>query len=269
MILNFLNTQVSSNVLKCCSQTRLISGLYIYPDFLPPEDQKNLQEKVINLHTYIVNESKNSNSQRCQTFLSRYHNLSSDEHYRQIQLNDAQGNKVTCQHFEKYGESGHKLSYFIGNDNLPTFLQSSLLSRILQIPEVITITEDSQLNWNFTFNTYATTKTQPTKLAGFAFHKDIDSNGEVTMIYSLGASSTFHIRHPKKISDTLSVPLLPNSLLLLSKEARWDYEHCVVPVDVDKSSSLIETQLETIKRVSLVLGFTRIFEKTDRYKTEC
>jgi 2OG-Fe(II) oxygenase superfamily len=234
-----------------------IPGLHIFHDFLRTDKQCKLQKKVINLQNAIVSSSTTGSLQRCKTFLSQYHNLNSDEYYRLVEVDDTSGRKIRCQYFEKYGEDGHKLSYFIGNKNLPKFFQNNLVPRVLQIPEVIAITQGEPLDWNFTFNSYATTESRPSKLAGFGFHKDIESNGEVTMIYSMGAQSEFQVRHPRNIDESLTIPLLSNSLVLLSEEARWDYEHRVVPVVVNDSISLLENEVENIRRMSLVLGFWR------------
>ncbi len=247
-----------SSSTRCYSElTTSIPGLYIYRDFLRPVQGTDLQKNAINLHKEIVENSANALNHQCKTFLSQYHNLKSDEYYRLVEVDDSSGRKIEGQHFQKYGEDGHKLTYFVGNKNLPGFLMNGLLSRVLRIPEIMAIKQDKTLNWNFTFNTYAAANNGLSKLAGFDFHKDIESNGEVTMIYSIGAPTKFEIRHPNYIAESQTIPLLSNSLVVLSKQARWDYEHRVIPVTIEDSAPLIENEVESVRRISLVLGFAR------------
>ncbi|GAB4226020.1 MAG: hypothetical protein Tsb0021_01590 [Chlamydiales bacterium] len=232
-----------------------VPGLHIFHDFLPKSQQSELQKKAIDLYKAVLNTQVSSDLKRRKIFLSHSHNLKSDEYYRLIEIEDVPGKKIRGQHFEKYGEDGHKLTYFIGNNNLPKFLRNSLVPRVLQIPEVMALRQDKTLNCNFTFNTYAKANERASKLAGFGFHKDIESNGELTVIYSIGAHSEFQIRYPNDEDKALTIPLLSHSLILLSKGARWDYEHRVIPVTIEDCSPLFQNEVETIRRISLVLGF--------------
>lgn len=247
---------------RCFSTAQFIGssipGLRIYPNFLSQVQQKELQESALGLHQMILSRLQSSPTQSCTTYLSKYHNLKSKEYYRLVPIEDELGEKINGQHFEQYGDEGHKLTYFIGNQNLPEFIKSGMLPRVLQIPEVSAYSQGIPLNWNFTFNTYAITKDRPSKLPGFDFHKDIKSNGEITMIYSCGAPAEFQIRLPQEPTSIQRFPLLSNGLVLLSKEARWDYEHCVVPLTGESAPSLLDKELALIKRISLVLGCSRL-----------
>lgn len=235
------------------TSTSSIPGLHVYPDFLPSNQKTELQQRAIGFHQEILKNSASSSLQRAKTFLSQYHNLASDEYFCHVKIG-----KVSGQHFGKYSEDGHKLTYFIGSNNLPEFLKDILLPKVLALPEVVALTHSRPLDWNFTFNTYAATKGEETLLAGFDFHKDIKSNGEVSMIYSIGAEVKFQIRHPGKSEEIQTISLLSNSLILLSQEARWDYEHRVVPIEVNENCPLMQDEAETIRRISLVLGFNRL-----------
>lgn len=238
-----------------------VPGLHVYYNFLRSEQKDALTASSIALHRAIETQTSDARKLKCKTYLSQYHNLTSDESYRIVQIKDGNERTISCQAFEKYGESGHKLTYFIGNQNLPQFLSNHLIPRVLQIPEVTAITHGDPLVWNFTFNSYAATKDQT--LAGFDFHKDIESNGEVTMIYSLGVQSQFQIRNPSCITELLAIPLLSNSLVLLTQKARWDYEHRVVPVTVANAPPLILNQTHRVLRLSLVLGFKKVKSHID------
>lgn len=231
-----------------------IPGLHVYQNFLEADAKCSLQKEAIQLHHAISTDAAGGSVRRGKTYLSKYQNLKSDEYYRLVKVDDGEA-ELQCQYFERYGEDGHQLTYFIGNSNLPSFIKSQLIPRVLEIPEVVALTQSKPLNWNFTFNTYTSTANQSARIAGFDFHKDVASNGEATMIYSMGAQSKFHIRLPSEADKIHAFALQPNSLILLSREARWDYEHCVVPVEIADSLPLFASEVETIWRTSLVLGF--------------
>lgn len=220
-----------------------IRGLRFIPDLLKLDQMEAVREKGIALQKKILNSSLTANLRGCTTYLSQQHNLKTDERYRHVHLEDESGAKINGQFFERYGDDGHQLTYFIGNQNLPKFIKDDLIPRIKALPEVSAM--GGKLNWNFTFNTYAL-KGNDT-MAGFDFHKDIASNGEISLIYSLGEPAIFHIRHPQQRELMMQTRILSNSLILLSNEARWDYEHRVVPVPV-------EYKIEGIRRISMVLG---------------
>lgn len=235
-----------------------IPGLGVFQNFLGDSQKEKLQLNSAGLFQRILTASEEASKISTRTHLSRYHNLSSQESYQLVKVEDVNGRKVTGQHFAKYGEEGHQLTYFIANANIPTFIKEDLVPRVLRVPAVEALSSQDPLDWNLTFNTYATTKDRSAQLSGFDFHKDIPSNGEITMIYSLGVTSMFQIRLPEKPDQIHSFPLNSDSLLLLSKEARWDYEHRVVPVTLTTNHFLFKTQLESIRRISIVLGCSKL-----------
>ncbi len=244
----------------CYSQVATkTAGLLILNDFFPKKQLDVIKREAIHLHKAIEEEVKNRPALR--THESQEHNTKKREFYQLLRLRDSPSRAINCQHFNTYDEKSHKLSYFIGSSNLPAFLNQSIIPRVLQISQVGTLTLGRKLDWNFTFNTYAAREGNTPSMAGFSFHKDIPSNGEVTMIYSLGAPTVFKIRHPDDDSKGESFPLEENSLVLLSGESRWLYEHCVVPVKVEESKPLLFEQAQTIYRISLVLGFSRLQEQ--------
>lgn len=224
---------------------RNVPGLSLYTHLLPKEALAELQKRAIGLHEAIVKNSEGSSTQQCSTFISKYHNLQCEAQFQYLKIEDDEG-KITAQHFQRYGGEGHTLTYFIGNQNIPSFVKKGFLHRLNSIPEIGALTRGKL---NFTFNTY--TLTDELKLAGFDFHKDIPSNGVTTTIYSLGAPSQFQIRHPSKPDLIVTIPLLSNSLLVIDKEARWDYEHRVLSVKVNDAPLVGE-----VRRISMVLGFT-------------
>ncbi len=226
--------------------SRAIPGLHVFHSFL--KNDKVVQEKAINLQKAILQSSSMGSLQSDRTYLSRYHNLKSSEQYSLVTVADESGHKITALYFKKYGEEGHHLTYFIGNNNIPGFIRNDLITRVSRIPQVSALGD--RLNWNFTLNTYAVAGE---RMAGFDYHKDVASNGEISLIYSLGAPSVFQIRHPEQKHLFKSMTLHPNMLIVLSQEARWDYEHRVVPVKVEHHSPLANA----IGRISLVLGCSK------------
>lgn len=224
-----------------------IPGLGFARFFLKKEGVEGIKEKAIALQKTVLNQSTTGQLQNCRTFISQYHNLKSEEKYRLVRVEEEGGRKLHAQLFDKYGGAGHQLTYFIGNDNLPKFVNDLLIPRILTIPRVAEL--GNPLVWNFTLNTYGAADNN--QMAGFEYHKDIPSNGDISLIYSLGATSVFHIRHPEQKEQVAKISLVSNSLVVLSNEARWDFEHSVVPVRMQKGMASITPE---IRRISLVLG---------------
>ena len=91
-------------------------------------------------------------------------------------------------------------------------------------------------------------KEQGAKQAGFDWHKDIATNGEITSITTIFGNATFQIRPEDKTSysATYSLPLIPGSIVLLSGDSRWRWEHRVLSQETSTADS--------IGRISMVLG---------------
>mmetsp|Transcript_11564 Transcript_11564/g.14352 ORF Transcript_11564/g.14352 Transcript_11564/m.14352 type:complete len:204 (+) Transcript_11564:173-784(+) len=188
------------------------------------------------------------------TFVSQYHNLDSEEHYKNIVVGD-EGNTRQAQLFENYGSEGHMLTYFQGNNNIPSFVDQLLLSQLLTLPELRDYKNNA--NWKFTFNTYSAKNEQ---LSGFSFHKDVPSNGDISLIYSLGTESQFQIRLPEGETQTdsdcaseITENVRSNDLIIMANDARWKYEHRVVPVSVGAEQKPLHSE-HPIYRISMVLG---------------
>lgn len=235
-----------------------VPGLYYSENFLDSNAVKSIRTKSIGLFKALLDPKASSSPVSSQTALSKYHNLKSDEYFRFLYLDDEENGKVRGQHFDTYGEKKHTLTYFTGNQNIPKFVNELVIPKLLELPDLKKEHSPQDLNWNFTFNTYATSGDSSEKLPGFDFHKDIEFNGDATAIYSIGIPSIFEIRHPDRKNETTSIPLTENSLVMISREARWDFEHRIVPVQVLDPSFLMEKNGEKVRRMSLVLGFRKL-----------
>lgn len=86
--------------------------------------------------------------------------------------------------------------------------------------------------------------------AGFGWHKDIATNGDITSITTIFGSAVFQIRPEGKddCTTTCSIPLIPGSIVLLSGDSRWKWEHRILP------SETSTVQSQDVGRISLVLG---------------
>lgn len=73
---------------------------------------------------------------------------------------------------------------------------------------------------------------------GIEYHIDNDKAGQMIRIYSMLAEATMNLRLPKAKTVEMQIVLYPNSLLTLSGEARWQYEHQILPVK-EKRVSLV------------------------------
>ncbi len=217
-----------------------IPGLRFIPNFLNKAAQGKMLQKSLSLHEKISFVSQN---ERSRIHLSKQHNLIVDRFYQMLNI-DGQ----YCQHFARYTEDGHALTYFQNNKNVPTFVKEMVIQRMEELEEVKKIKlgepSNSQLNWKFTFNTY---KANENHVAGFAFHTDIRSNGDVTAILTLLTGAELQMKKPEAETSSFSLQLTPGSLLVLSDEARWDWQHRVLP-------QKLEVVTGEIARLSLVVG---------------
>lgn len=219
-----------------------IPGLVYQENFLSENVRQSLYVQALRLHDKICIHRKGASFHK-----SEGHNLPFERHYRLLYFGDTPGRKINAQNFVDYGSPGHELTYFINNQNIPSCVHEELISRISQIEPVQALTSETgaPLNWRFTFNVY---KDQDAKQAGFDWHKDIATNGEITSITTIFGDATFQIRSEDKTSDlaTYSLPLTPGSIVLLSGDSRWRWEHRVLSQETSTADS--------IGRISLVLG---------------
>ena len=176
---------------------------------------------------------------------SARHNLASDESYTRAVLHEAGSRELRCEYFPRYGEDGHALGYFRGNDNLPDFIHGPLLDGIRHTVEAEHLASaDQPLTWKLTMNFY---RSVGGVVAGFPFHVDIPANGVVTMILNTHREALFQIARGEVMQD---VQLRVGSLLILSGESRYEWKHRVLPQELKDSPAV-----GGIERVSLVLGF--------------
>lgn len=219
-----------------------IPGLICQPNFLDQNTLKSLHTQALDLHDKICTHREGATAHK-----SQGHNLPFERHYKLLHFEDIPERKINAQSFVDYGSPGHELTYFIDNQNVPSFIHENLVTRIKQMEPLQILASQLKrfLNWRFTFNVY---KESGAKQAGFDWHKDIATNGEITSITTLFGTATFQIRPEDKTSysATYSIPLTPGSIVLLSGDSRWKWEHRVLPKD-----SALENK---IGRISLVLG---------------
>ena len=231
------------------------------------------------------------------TSLSKQHNLTTDEYYERVEVTDesevvtagasgavSKGKGVSkgvrkrrAQYFDQYGDPGHQLTYFMNNSNIPSYVMDDVISRLVQMKEIKELYTSSEgvgdakdLNWMFTFNTYSS-HCDSDIIPGFPYHVDSDFNGDVTVILSLMCGASMELRPLPKAGEEgnsteknpchMRIELSPGSLLLLSGEARWKWQHRIVPrtgtgtgtgrTDSDDED---DSELPDVQRISLVLG---------------
>ena len=219
-----------------------IPGLVYQPNFLTENVQQSLYAQALCLHDKICIHREGASFHK-----SQGHNLPFERHYRLLCFEDTPGRKINAQNFVDYGSPGHELTYFINNQNIPSFIHEGLISRINQLEPIQALASqiENPLNWRFTFNVY---KEDGAKQAGFDWHKDIATNGEITSITTIFGNATFQIRPEDKTSysATYSLPLTAGSIVLLSGDSRWKWEHRVLSQETSATGG--------IGRISLVLG---------------
>ena len=243
------------------SAQRAPSGLRYIPEFISSKEHDELTIESLKMLQQIhqYRETSDVEEVKARTSLSKQHNLTTDEYYEKIEIVD-HNKRRRAQYFDKYGESGHELTYFMNNSNIPSFVMNDLVSKLVDIQEVKALSGDTpHLNWMFTFNAYSPSPAEDKngRLAGFPYHVDSDFNGDVTVILTLMAPADMELRPVDIGSDSgcLSrIGLTPGSLLLLSGEARWKWQHRVIPKRTQSPSVKTSSFNDGVQRMSLVLG---------------
>lgn len=96
------------------------------------EKLRHLKESCFELYEKLNNGYACSNS----IHKSYNHNLSSDKVYKLINFQDSsteEKKKIDAQMFRDYGSSGHDLTYFIDNRNIPGFVKTMLVNELENI----------------------------------------------------------------------------------------------------------------------------------------
>jgi len=225
-----------------------VPGLYLFKDFFNPQRCENILEESLLIHDKLEKEANESNTPINSANIpqpdfvkSEKHNLKSNESFLRLTIKETTGN-IKGEYFPRYGEDGHVLAYFRGNENLPRFVNTFLPNIKALINDNNIITDDIEDSWRLTMNFY---KNISGLVSGFPFHVDIPANGVVTMILNTHREATFQITNGNKTID-LHLPV--GALLILSGESRYTWKHRVLP---SESESDIENYIE---RISLVLG---------------
>ena len=228
-----------------------VPGLYLFKDFFDPKTCHSIFESSLSIHERLTKIKNSPNSaETAETakipqpnfVKSEYHNLSSEEMFLRVSIEESDGKELNSEYFPRYGEDGHALAYFRGTENLPHFIQSLIPDIKTLVASNDIITKNVKDSWRLTMNFY---KNVSGVVSGFPFHVDIPANGVITMIMNIYREATFQITDGNEIVD-MHLPV--GALLILSGDSRYKWKHRVLP---SESTSDIEGQIE---RVSLVLG---------------
>lgn len=194
---------------------------------------------------------------------SEKHNLAAERHFLPLRVPDPSGGGVIRrgEFFQAYGSGHHALTYFRGNENIPSVMDPILAAmreldviKALQVPDADATSGDSLgLHWKLTLNHYKSRSgDDATALAEaggalFPWHTDLAANGEITAISTLLAPAMLEFAPHADLSATeipTRITAMPGSLVLLSGPARWDWVHRAVP----------HPDAVGKERISLVLG---------------
>jgi len=169
------------------------------------------------------------------------HGLSSDQEFKRVKLDVESGRSIRGEYFPSYGDEGHLLLYFRGNENLPDFVDLILPAIKNLVAEKELITSKVLDSWRLTMNFYEAVSGV---VSGFPFHVDIPANGVITMILNIHRAAKFQITDG---TETVDLALPVGSLLILSGESRYKWKHRVLPGKSESKGAVVE-------RISLVLG---------------
>ncbi|MBY0458844.1 MAG: hypothetical protein K2V38_16015 [Gemmataceae bacterium] len=236
-----------------------VPGLLLFTDYFTPNECASLVAESLALYDRLESAIGNRATEAARIPQPEYvrsaaHNLASEERFVRVTLPEGGGRLIRGEYFPRYGEDGHALAYFQRNANLPDFVARDLAPRVhgLVAGEGLVPPAD-ELVWKLTANFY---RREGRRVAGFPFHVDLPSNGDVTMILNVQREAQFQIAKGDAVTD---IPLPVGALLLLSAESRWQWMHRVLPSDVaDDAGAGRGGNADRIGRVSLVLGYRSV-----------
>jgi alkylated DNA repair dioxygenase AlkB len=226
-----------------------IPGLFIYNNFITNQEETSYlkESNSINeeLKFQLIDKDlvKTQIPQPEEVKIEKYGMQSEETYYNLV----SKKTDTKCFYFKKYGDEGHSLIYFKGNENIPEIFKH-LKTKLINLEIITSIKPQS---WKLTLNFYNKLKEED-KLPGFPFHVDIPINGEITTILSLGSPGLIEFK-PLNSDETSSFIMLPRSLVILSGESRWSYMHRVKPTYKEFEFNGLKYTVE-IPRVSIVLG---------------
>ena len=227
-----------------------IPGLFFFPEYFSASQSADLTRETLALHARLEQAAASGQSSPARIPQPKFvrsdkHNLASEEFFVSLELPEAKQRKLRCEYFPKYGEDGHALGYFRGNDNLPDFVAGGFLASVQKTMETLGLIESGKdLTWKLTVNIYQNIGGQ---VAGFPFHVDIPANGVVTMILNVQREALFQIAKDECVHD-IQLPI--GGLLVLSGESRYQWKHRVLPTPSEQTNTG-----NCVERASLVLGF--------------
>jgi len=178
--------------------------------------------------------------------ISRAHNLQRERKFVPLRVKDpVDQTERRCEHFAEYGSAAHALSYFRGNENIPSVC-NPILAALLEEEAVTSLGE--HLHWKLTLNDYKASTEDALAEAGgalFPWHTDLAANGEITAISTLLAPAIMEFApHADAPGAPTRIVAKPGTLVLLSGDARWKWVHRAMP-HPDAAGKA---------RISLVLG---------------
>ena len=227
---------------------RNVPGLHFFPQYFSASQCHAMIQQSLALYSEIQAQSHatmpafDASIPQPDFVSSQKHNLNSDEKFLRLKLHDENHRLIQCEHFPRYGEDGHLLSYFRGTDNLPAFMHDFLPSIQNTIDSLSDMEKTLNNHWRLTMNFYQNIQGA---VAGFPFHVDIPANGIVTMILNIQREAQFQITDGEQVID---IHLPVGALLMLSGDSRYVWKHRVLP------STSCESSHGEVERISLVLG---------------
>ncbi|KAL9658404.1 hypothetical protein ABK040_015723 [Willaertia magna] len=242
-------------------------GIYKVDNFITTQEHDDFCTQLRNIQSQIDDYIKNYDPSKKDIYISQHHNLTSQESFQKVKVTNPTSTKnqienyqehIYVEVFEKYGEEGHVLVY-CRNKNIPQFIINDIIEKKMlqndKVREIINqnVRNQQNIDWKITLNYYnPIERNNLVEYAGFPFHRDIASNGNITGILTLGSPGLIEFKrteveydgfkpkeeqskeknynsHEGDCSNIYRTLLDVNSLLILSGESRWNYLHRVVP----------------------------------------
>jgi len=214
-----------------------IEGLNIHRKFFSPDERRD-----------IVN-ATNAIMRQVRTMLKKESEYKrTQNHYYEVPMPNGRGSVGLVRHFAD-DENGFARSCFVGSQHIPNSLLHKVIPRLQKISSVRTVSLLGALDWNMALSTH-----QLWRRKHRPFVREIKEYGQVNLITGCGQNALLRLREAGEKLIAYQTTLEDCDLVEMAGPARWNYEHCVIPIHDSKIPPIVQDGDSLIGRFSYAFG---------------
>jgi len=221
-----------------CIKMMYPKGLFYYKNIIPANKYYQLCDKLLKLNKY-TNINKNIQLAELERSSDGFKIMGCQNHYKIVMYDRDSCSLKDMHYLENSVDQGHDFIYFFGKMNVPNFIKDLNIDEVCKKSQITT-----DRNYNCGINLYKSLNGIQT---GLKWHTDLKIHGNPIIIYSLLNSCIIEFRDNK--NNIFSIDFDPMSCIVLSDDARWNYQHRILEKQTSKDKN------NKITRMSISFGF--------------